>query len=55
MYKTNPTNTIGLDYIMIYKKPDIRYITVFLDRNDIRFNKFNIKKIIFEQSLNKTA
>jgi len=35
MYKTNPTNTIGLDYIMIYKKPDIRYVTDFLDRNNI--------------------
>ena len=53
MYKTSPTNTIGLDYIMIYKKPDTRCVTDFLDRNNIWFNKFNIKKIIFEQSVNK--
>ena len=35
MYKITLQNTIGLDYIMIYKKPDIRYVTDFLDRNNI--------------------
>ena len=53
MYKTNLVNTGRLDYIMIHKKPAIRSVTGFLDRSNIWFNKFNIKKIIFEQSVNK--
>ena len=52
MYKTNLVNTGRLDYIMIHKKPAIRSVTGFLDRSNIWFNKFNIKKIIFEQSMN---
>ena len=35
---------------MIHKKPAIRSITGFLDRSNIWFNKFNIKKIIFKQT-----
>lgn len=35
MYKSNLANTIGLDYIMADKKPDIRAITVFLNRSNI--------------------